>query len=77
MPAHKRTLLTRAAIALVDIYRNTLSHIMLHSCRFIPSCSEYGRISIERYGALRGMWYAGRRILRCHPLSRGGVDPVK
>lgn len=46
------------------------------SCRFVPTCSEYAMEAVERFGALQGGIKAGWRLLRCHPFSRGGYDPV-
>ncbi|MBP9760791.1 MAG: membrane protein insertion efficiency factor YidD [Candidatus Magasanikbacteria bacterium] len=43
-------------------------------CPFYPSCSEYGKQSIEKYGLIRGIWKSAWRILRCHPWTRGGID---
>ena len=77
MQAKRRDVLTQAAIAFIEIYRNIISPSMLHSCCFFPSCSAYARESLERHGWLRGTWCALRRLLRCHPLSQGGVDPVR
>ena len=57
-------------------YQATLSPLLGQRCRFHPSCSEYARESIQVHGALRGLWLATKRLARCHPLSRGGLDPV-
>ena len=76
MQTHRRTPLAGAAILAIQIYRNYLSKLVFHACCFLPSCSVYAIDAVERYGALRGGWKALGRLLRCHPLSRGGIDPV-
>jgi uncharacterized protein len=51
-----------------------LSPFFAGSCRFVPSCSEYAALAIERHGPLRGGQKALGRLLRCHPFHAGGVD---
>lgn len=46
-------------------------------CRFTPTCSEYAADAVGKYGIVKGTALAGWRIVRCNPLSKGGVDPVK
>lgn len=67
---------------LLAAYKRVLSPA-LHSitgltgaCRFQPTCSEYAAIAWSTHGVVRGTWLALRRLLRCHPLCRGGFDPV-
>ena len=62
---------------LIRIYQWTLSPFFGGQCRFSPSCSVYAITAIEEYGPWRGGWMALKRMLRCHPLSKGGYDPVK
>lgn len=66
--------------ALFSAYKRVLSPV-LHSvgvsqCIYLPTCSEYARIAIERHGWVRGSALAAARIARCNPLGRGGLDPV-
>ena len=63
-------------ISLIRLYQITLSPFFGQQCRFTPSCSEYTRQAIERYGASRGSWLGIRRIVRCQPFCKGGYDPV-
>lgn len=57
-------------------YQYLLSPLLKPSCRYYPSCSEYAASAITQLGITQGMWKAFKRILRCHPWSRGGYDPV-
>lgn len=57
-------------------YKWAISPMFPPACRYVPTCSEYAMEAVERYGALRGGWMAVLRILRCHPFSRSGYDPV-
>ena len=64
-------------ISLLKLYKAVISPWLPPSCRFVPTCSEYAREAIERYGALRGSGMAVWRLLRCQPFCEGGYDPVK
>ena len=66
----------RVLIAIVRAYQYLLSPWWGSQCRFTPTCSHYAIEALERHGALGGAWLAVRRILRCHPWSAGGYDPV-
>jgi len=48
------------------------------SCRYTPSCSEYSKQAIEKYGVLKGIWKGLIRVMRCNPYSRdSGYDPLR
>ncbi|MBM3225857.1 MAG: membrane protein insertion efficiency factor YidD [Candidatus Tectomicrobia bacterium] len=61
-------------LTLLRGYQRYLSPLFLPTCRFYPTCSEYAVQAITLYGPVRGLGKAIWRLLRCHPLSRGGVD---
>ena len=63
-------------LLLIQFYRLFISPLKPPSCRYIPTCSEYAMIAVEKYGPWRGGWMAVKRILRCHPFHKGGYDPV-
>lgn len=64
-------------LALIAAYQRWISPLLPPSCRFHPTCSEYTRQAVERYGAARGLWMGLKRLARCQPFCAGGLDPVK
>jgi len=67
----------KIVVALLKIYRNYISPLMLSRCRFYPSCSSYAIEAIEEKGLFSGIYMTLRRLSRCHPFSKGGYDPVE
>mgnify|MGYP001308528432 FL=1 len=63
-------------ILLVKIYQVTLSPLLGSNCRFSPTCSNYAIEAIRVYGPLKGSILAMKRIIKCHPFNKGGVDQV-
>jgi hypothetical protein len=69
-------LVKRFFLFLIGIYQSYISPLKPPSCRYVPTCSEYAKIAIEKYGPMKGGYMAVKRILRCHPFHKGGYDPV-
>ncbi len=61
---------------LIRFYKTCISPMTPPMCRYTPTCSEYARQAIIKYGPYRGVWLAVKRILRCHPWGGSGYDPV-
>jgi hypothetical protein len=60
----------------VRVYQMFFSALMPSACKFYPTCSHYAADAVSLHGARRGSWLALRRLARCHPFTRGGVDLV-
>lgn len=67
----------RAVLGALRWYKRSVSPMLPPACRYTPTCSEYAVEAVERYGVLKGSVLAARRLLSCHPFSRGGYDPVR
>ncbi|WP_167026114.1 membrane protein insertion efficiency factor YidD [Luteibacter sp. SG786] len=76
MPVDTGHTVTRLLLFLLSLYKRWLSPMLGTRCRFHPSCSDYARVAIARFGPARGGMLAAWRILRCQPLCEGGLDPV-
>jgi len=68
--------MTRLATWLLHLYKGLVSSWLPASCRYLPTCSEYAAEAVARHGLIRGFLLGMWRLLRCHPFSRGGYDPV-
>ena len=63
-------------LALIGFYRSFISPILGPRCRFTPTCSAYGMEAIQKHGPWKGGWLTLKRLLRCHPFTPCGCDPV-
>lgn len=68
--------LAKIAVLLIRFYQIFISPVLGQHCRFYPSCSQYTLEAIKEWGFFKGCWLGFKRILRCHPLNPGGLDPV-
>ena len=60
----------------IKFYQRAISGYLPTSCRYEPTCSQYAFEAVKNFGALRGGWYAIKRLARCHPFAASGYDPV-
>ena len=67
-------------IFLIKIYKKFISQIFYIKgvrCKYYPTCSEYTKQAIEKYGSVKGSFLGIKRIIKCNPFSKGGYDPLK
>ena len=69
-------LLTQLLLLLIFVYQRGVSPFLGKNCRFHPSCSQYAKEAVSKYGGLQGAWLSLRRLMRCHPWGGSGHDPL-
>jgi len=67
----------RIGQGLIWVYKKCISPLLPHACKFTPTCSTYALLSIQEWGFFKGSLFAVKRIFKCNPWSKGGLDPVK
>ena len=72
-----KNICTKCVINLINIYKYLISPLLGNNCRFLPTCSDYTKESIVKFGLVNGVWLGLKRIVRCHPWGKGGHDPIK
>ena len=70
-------ILTHIIIKFIKGYKFLISPLFGHSCRYLPTCSEYSIEALKQFGLIKGAFMSIKRILSCHPWGKGGFDPVK
>ena len=74
-------IITIILIKLIKFYKFLISPIIGHSCRYLPTCSEYSIEALKEFGLIKGSFMSLKRILSCHPIKflggNSGFDPVK
>ena len=68
---------TYIIIKLIKLYKFLISPLLGHSCRYLPTCSDYSIDALKTFGLFKGLFLSLKRILSCHPWGSGGFDPVK
>lgn len=66
-------------LKMLSLYKKIISPFFYSKgirCKYYPTCSEYSKQAIEKYGAIKGMFLSIKRILKCNPFSKGGYDPL-
>ncbi len=76
MTRSRPSLAAKGVLKVLGLY-SYLSPLLGKNCRFEPSCSEYAKQAVVKYGAVQGIWLSLKRIGRCHPFNAGGFDPVR
>lgn len=69
-------MMSRLLIIFIRFYQGAISPFFPATCRYNPTCSEYGVQALKKHGALKGSWLAAKRIASCHPWGGSGYDPV-
>jgi putative membrane protein insertion efficiency factor len=64
-------------VSLIKVYQKCISPSIGARCKYYPTCSEYTRQAIDKYGIIKGSFLGIKRILKCNPFSHGGVDKLK
>ena len=68
----------KVVLKILVFYKKYISGIGIgNHCRFTPTCSEYTYLAVKKYGVIKGLFLGGKRILKCNPLSKGGVDLIE
>jgi hypothetical protein len=75
-PGKKRSAMKFILISFIRFYQEVISPLKPPTCRFYPTCSQYGLEAIRRFGAIHGGWLTIKRLAKCHPFHPGGIDPV-
>lgn len=67
----------KVEVKLIEIYQKYISPGLGHHCKFYPTCSEYTKQAVDKYGIIKGNILGLIRVIKCNPFSQGGIDYLK